>query len=84
MKLKLPSKARAGRHCHLIQHYLYSDDDDDDDVSIKLMITGQREERERETEVEKESLPTIHGATDLPSFILPGPKCKVSAGLSPP
>lgn len=34
--------------------------------------------------MEKESLfPSIHGATDLPSFILPGPKCKVSASLSP-
>lgn len=45
------------------------------------MITGQREERDRGGE--RESLPSIHGATDLPSFILPGPKCKVSASLSP-
>lgn len=59
---------------------------DFDDVSITLMITGQRIERERERKrggaTDREFLPSIHGATDPPSFILPALKCKVSTNLS--
>lgn len=79
MKLKLPSKARAGTVTWSSTIYtprrwwwcLHHTDD------------NRTERRERDGGGERESLPSIHGATDLPSFILPGTKCKVSASLSP-
>lgn len=42
-EIKAPIKGR-GQRCHLIQHYLYSQEmfgDDEDDVFIVLVITGQ-------------------------------------------
>lgn len=81
MKLKLPSKARAGTVT--LSGTIHTRPGDDDDVSITVMITGHIDDREGDRGRERESLPSIHGATDLPSFILPGPKCKVSASLSP-
>jgi len=79
MKLKLPSKALAPALSPDPALFILLGDGDDD-VSITLTITGQRGERERGGE--RESLPSIRHATDLPSFILPGPKCKVTASPS--
>lgn len=70
-----------GQDCHLVQHppLLTGEDDDDDDVCIAGMITGQGGETKAGG---REFLSSTHSATDPPSFMLPGLKCKVSGSRS--